>query len=826
MAQKLLLVFTFFIIAFVSQAQLRSIQGVIEDKQSDEPLPYASIVFKLSGRGALTDSVGKFFFPAGEWSLNDTLEINNVGYKKLDIPISYFKDSTFATIKIEVQASKTEVFVKSKYNRALWFWHQIMKKKPLHDKTRWNNFSYEIYNKLELDIENINQKKLSNNFITKPFDFAFNYIDSTSEQKPFLPVFLTETLSDFYQQKDPYRTREVIKGTITNGIDNESIMKQLGGTYQNVNIYDNFIPVFDKNFVGPFNENADNYYNFKLLDTQYLNKRRLVHFSFTPKRKGENTFDGDCWVNDTTFAIQKITLRPDGDANLNFITGLTIIQEFRLVRDSIWFLYKDKFVADISPIGKNKLAFKARKTATYKNVMLNDSSIVDELDKSKKPQDIVLLPNVDNLPDSFWQKNRHEPLNKDEQTVYTLLDTLEKNKTYIHYRSAITLLGTGMRDIGNFTIGPYYYWLSGDTLEGTRFRFDLSTNTDFSKHWHFHGYAAYGTRDERLKGETEFRYQFSHTLWSYVQLSYKNDIDFGQQYYGVISGDNAFATLFRKPNIPYKYQNLEEKKFDFYQETNNGFGFHFTASSKQYTPLLNLPGVQYFKAETGEPLNSFETNLGIRFAYNERTIEQNFTRSSLGSDDPIVEVNFTKGWSGVLKSAYNYSKVDLSVSDDRNISPYGSIYYNFYGGKIFGTLPYPFLELHPGSEVYYYNPYAFDLMNKYEYISDKYAGFNIEHHIGSGLFRLTPLTRKLKLRQFWTAKGVIGDISDANRQLNFVGNYPFHSLDGNWYIELGTGIDNIFKFFRVDFVWRVAPAPIPDENDKRFGVFGSFKLDF
>jgi hypothetical protein len=38
-------------------------------------------------------------------------------------------------------------------------------------------------------------------------------------------------------------------------------------------------------------------------------------------------------------------------------------------------------------------------------------------------------------------------------------------------------------------------------------------------------------------------------------------------------------------------------------------------------------------------------------------------------------------------------------------------------------------------------------MNRFEYVSDEYAGVNIEHIIGNGLFRLTSFTRKLKLRQ-------------------------------------------------------------------------------
>ena len=179
-----------------------------------------------------------------------------------------------------------------------------------------------------------------------------------------------------------------------------------------------------------------------------------------------------------------------------------------------------------------------------------------------------------------------------------------------------------------------------------------------------------------------------------------------------------------------------------------------------------------------------------------------------------------------MKSSYNYSKLNASVSDYLQVAPYGNIYYNVFAGKIFGTIPYTFLEVHPGNEIYYYNKYAFNMMNRFEYISDRYTGFNVEHNVGNGLFKFLPLTRKLKFRQFWSAKGVVGNLSAENKAFNFVGTQNFQSLNGKTYLELGTGVDNILKVLRVDFVWRVSPNPLPKEQNKRFGIFGSFRVAF
>ncbi len=817
---------TLLLCATYSEAQRKVVIGYIKDKQSDEPIPFASAMLKKSRIGVLTDSSGKFLLSAEVAALNDSLIISGIGYKVQSVWAGSLADSIRLEFRLVVLPVVNDVVVKSKYNRALWFWKRIMKYKPLHDKTRWDNYSYEIYNKLELDIENLNTKKLSNNALLKPLNFVFNYIDSTSEERPFLPAYLTETLSDYYFQKTPHKVREVIKATRTNGLDNESVIKQLGGLYQNINVYDNFIPVFNREFISPFNTNAPNYYNFKLLDTQYLSNRRLVHLKIIPKHKGDDVFEGDCWIHDTTFAVQKITLRPSVDANINFLSGLSLIQEFRLINDTTWFLYKDKFVADISPIGKKNLALKGRKTTTYKNVLLDTDSTISEVNKSKVPEKVELAANYDNSSDSFWQKRRHEELSKSEKSVYILLDTLEKNRTYLTYRNTITFLTTGTKDIGNIRLGPWYYWISGNPWEGTRLRFDLATNTDFDKHLHFQGYGAYGTSDQRFKGKLEAKYLFSRDPWCYLSASYKNDLDNGQVYYDQLASDNIFATLFRRAGVPFKFQSSVEKKLEFNQETNKNIGFVLSATSKQYESLKNLPSKADFFTSTGDPFNSFEASIKFKYAYAERTIEQNFIKYSLGSDKPIVELQYTRAFKNVLNSGYQYDKVNFSIANYQSVAPYGKIYYNLFAGKIYGAAPFNFLQVVPGNEQLYYNKYAFNLMNRFEFITDSYAGFNLEHKIGSGIFKYIPLTRKLKWRQLWNLKGVVGTLSEENKALNFVGTYPYKSLDGKLYTEVGTGIDNIFKIFRVDFVWRLWNGDTNTQKVDKFGVFGTARFTF
>ena len=140
-------------------------------------------------------------------------------------------------------------------------------------------------------------------------------------------------------------------------------------------------------------------------------------------------------------------------------------------------------------------------------------------------------------------------------------------------------------------------------------------------------------------------------------------------------------------------------------------------------------------------------------------------------------------------------------------------------------------ELRGGMDASEYKDYVL-IMLFIKYISDKYAGVNMEHNIGSGLFRFIPLTRKLKWRQFYTVKSLWGSLSDNNEALNYLtdinGNKisAFKKLNGKTFIEVGTGIDNIFKVFRIDFIWRLSPSTTYAGTQNKFGIFGSFQFQF
>ncbi|MFT3979089.1 MAG: DUF5686 family protein [Ferruginibacter sp.] len=812
------------LITSASSAQNKWISARVKDAHSEEPVVFASVLFKNTTVGKLTDSSGSFSFSMAKWPA-DSILITCVGYQPIAVAVDPSKDSIEIDILMQPGRFMEGAVVKATVNKGLFVWKKIVQHKPQNDRYRFSNFSYELYNKLELDIKNVNVNKVAK---FKPLrsvgELMKHNIDSSDGIK-YLPTYLTETLSDYYYQKKPLKRREVIKASNTNGINNESIVKYLGGMDQNINVYANYITVFNLQFVSPASDNGDLYYNYKVIDTQQINNQRYFHLVFAPRRAGTNTFEGDCWVHVGSFAIQKMNLRLGKMANVNYVDKLSLIQEFTLINDSTWFLSKDKFVADISPpIAKSIPGFIGRKTTTYRNVLVNDSSVTAELDKNKIQEEVITVENATNKNKEFWNSSRHEELTKTEAGILKMIDTLLNDPKFKRLTDRINFIATGYKDIGNVRIGQWYNWFTANSWEGFRMRFDISSNKKFDKRWWYHTYLAYGFGDQKLKGKAELFYLPNKHPRRYWYGSYTNDLDFGQTYYGEVTQDNIFALAIRKPNIPIKFIRIEEKRFEFFNEHRFGLSELLAVTHKNFDPLQNLPPRDSFPAQPGRKnLANFEVSLRLRFAYLEKFLENTFFRTSLGSPYPIGELYVAQGLAGVFKSNYSYTKVSGSISDYMKIPPFGSFSYQVYAGKTFGKLPYVLLDVAPGNELHYYNKYTFNMMNRYEFIHDRYAGINLEHNIGNGIFRLFP---KLKFRQLWTLKTLWGNLSEENKALNFNKGGAFQSLDGKTYLELGTGVDNILHVFRVDFVWRLLPTSIPDKQTKKFGIFGSFRLAF
>ncbi len=814
------------------------IKGIIKNKATGEPVPFATIFFPNSSIGTPADLDGNFTL-SYDTPPGDTIMVEALGFKGTKLFLNKTQNKQDLVIELKPGATLLkEVVIRPGEDPAIQLLKKIIRRKPYNDPARFATYSYESYNKLELDILRLSKEefeKLPVPYIRK-FSFIYDNLD-TSGKEPFLPFYLTETIADYYYEANPKKTKEYIKASQVKGINNQNITKSmttyLGNTYLVVNPYDNYVQFFNKQYVSPLNNAGPTFYKYKIRDTEDINGYKVFTLSFKPLREGENCFEGTIKIVDSIFALQYIAADVPKEANINWVKNASFYKEYSPVSDSVWFCTKENMTAEVLNTGDlvQLPAFIARRTNSYRNIKVNDTLVPRIVNSRLFKRDVVVADTAMQPDENFWIQNRHDTLNKNETAIYGMFDTLEKNPTYMKFKRLMRFLLMGTIRTGPIEFGPYWTVYDNTQIEGTRLQFTVGTTPKFSKSVYMYGYVARGFKDEKFK----FKYE---GLWlirkpfprQYIDFNYTHNLDKTVNYYDRVTFDNVLNVAIRKKGVPSKFVFADDIRFEHYKEYWSGFSHLFTLLRKTYDPYAPLPDTAIYTDVNGLPthvLTQSEVNVRLRYAYKERFLESNYYRVSLGSKYPIAEVRLSLGIKGFLKGGYNYKKIRVNVSDVVKIAPLGNLYFNVFAGKYFGTLPYNLLELHPGNENYYYSKYAFNMMNLYEFVSDQYAGFNIEHSIGGGIFHLIPLVKKLKFRQFWTAKGVIGSLSPANEALNLNKGFPFKTLANNPYIEVGTGVENILKLLRVDFVWRVTPKALPTEpRQKYFGIFGSVKLDF
>ena len=189
--------------------------------------------------------------------------------------------------------------------------------------------------------------------------------------------------------------------------------------------------------------------------------------------------------------------------------------------------------------------------------------------------------------------------------------------------------------------------------------------------------------------------------------------------------------------------------------TSDGRGFNYA--------YLTNPGNQ---TDIDTTITTTEVILKTRYAINEYVIDGEFNRASFGSKQPIIELQYTLGVNGVWGSDYNYHKLALSYRHYFFLNPVGWMSYRVRAGKVFGTVPFLLMEVHPGNEGYFVGREIFNMMTRYEFASDTYVAVFLEHHFDGFLLNKVPLIRKLDFRTYATFKGVMGSISNSNLEAN------------------------------------------------------------
>ncbi|MEZ4798563.1 MAG: DUF5686 family protein [Flavobacteriales bacterium] len=624
-------------------AQKTVVSGKVYDAETKEPILFSPVFFVGTKSGTLTDENGQYKIET--YYSSDSLKCTSVGYLPMSKKI---KQGTTMIVDFALNPAGQlqEIIIRPDEgpNPAIALVKNILKFKKINNREKLDAYEYEAYNKVEFDLNNITDE-FQKRKIFKPFEFVFDGVDTTSE-KAYLPVFMTESLSDFYFKRDPKLSKEVIKATKVSGVENESINQFLGDMYQNVNIYDNEIIAFNKSFTSPISAYCLGFYDYDLVDSAYIGNKWCYKLQFFPRRKSELLFFGEMWVNDSTYAVRSVEATIAEGANINWIKEFSVKQEYDEVEEEVWMLVKDELLIDFN-ISDKKMGVYGRKTATYKNFIIN---------KPRAPEfysgltDIVVNDDAADKDDAFWNEMRHIELSDKEVQIYHMVDTLKNLPQFKTVANIITLFVSGYKIKGNFEFGPYYTFYSFNPVEGNRVRFGGRTSNAFSKRLMLDGYLAYGFRDERFKYGGGFIYILNKNPRMAFGASAKRDMEQLGQADGAFREDNVLSSVFRR-NPANKLTDVTELTGYFEREWLYGLTNKLIFNHRVLKPAGDKYRYVKFEPQLTEQqqvsfLITTELTLYTRFAYKEKFVYGEFERVSLGTKYPALEVLYSVGLPG------------------------------------------------------------------------------------------------------------------------------------------------------------------------------------
>ncbi len=818
-------------LSFCAYAQsITDISGIVFDEQTNEPLEFVNVYFKGTSDGVTTDENG-YFSLKSEKSYNEII-ISYVGYNQQTLTIKAHQKQVL-TIKLKNElVNLDEVVVMSGENPAWAIIREAVKNKNENDKKALKAYEYKSYNRIELDIDNISTKLKKRKVIND----IWEGIDSTALEKnnngnAILPIFLSESISTFYVKNDPYARREEVEKSKISGltVEDGTMLSQLTGTaYQNYNFYQNWLTILDKEFISPIADGWRMFYDYDIVDTLYVGKHYCYELSVYPNRAQDPAFNGKIWITTNNFALKKVDLYLDKATNLNFIEGLKLAQELEQTDAGPWLPVSTNVLIDVSNLGKNTASFLAKFYTTTSDWKINDLK-----DNKFYANEVFVAEDFNIHKPEYWDQVRPLSLSPQQLKTYQVIDTLVEIPRVKSYVEFLKLATTGYWQRGKVDYGPYLFAYAYNNFEGNAIRLGFKTNEYLSQKITLRGYGGYGTQDEKWKYGITASYLFNRKPWTELKIHSSREVEqVGISSEELLDNNYIFyaATRWQTFRRPFY---LTDNSISFQSEPTKGLTQKLTFRHAFYDPqyafyYYSNPGVQDspLKRTVSSPTIKFST----RWARDEMFLQDGNERISMGTRrSPIIQFDYTYGFKDILDSDFELNKIQLEIKHKLRLGTFGESNYSVKGGYIFGQLPYLLLENHIGNESSFYTSGAFNTMNYFEFVSDEYASFQYTHYFQGLIMNKIPLMKKLKWRLLASANVLYGSLRQENidiiSPIDPEGNPTpgFNHLDPSLpYVELGYGIENIFKVLRVDGVHRITYRDNP--NAQKFVLKFSFQF--
>ncbi|MEL6562323.1 MAG: DUF5686 family protein [Bacteroidota bacterium] len=828
--KRYIFLLSFVLVITVANAQKINISGKVTEAATGTPIPFANVIVKGTTIGTTTDFDGFYSFSVDQGY--DSLEVRYIGYISRVKAIGSGSNQVVNFQLDEDVVNLGEVIIYAGENPAFEIIRNVVRNKKLNDKRKLDAYEYESYTKIEFDIDNLSEKFKSRKVVQKITQVLDSIEQIAGEDgKPILPIFISEAISRYYYKKNPtLRHENVIKTKVTGvGITDGTLTSQvIGSTFQEYNFYQNWLNIVSKEFISPIADGWRIYYDYDLTDSLYVGDDFCYRLDFFPRREQDLAFRGTMWITKDEYALKRIDAGVGKGANLNFIEKIKIQQDLVKTDAGPWLPEKSRVVVDVSQLTAKTAGFLAKFYVSAKDIIVNKP-----YDNKYYENPVTMEEDVRSYGDDYWDTYRHDTLTSTEVNVYKMIDSL-KNVPLVKTATDLSKFAfTGFYKAGKFELGHYATIFGNNDIEGVRLGGGLKTSIDFSKKLVLGGYVGYGLDDQVWKYQAFADIILNRKPWTTLHFERQEEIEQIWLLNENIGPSSFFYTFSRFGTLTQPFK-IRKNIVRFSKQVSTGIQQTIEFKNENFDPLFDF---QYFTSPTDAPgvtasrFDLTEISIDTRYAKDELFVINDNSRLSLGTTRyPAINLKYTYGFKGFLGSDFSYHKLGLRIQKSQKMGLVGVSNFNINGGYIFSELPYPLLFNHLGNETPVYVGFTYNLMDFFEFSSDRFAELKYRHQFEGFLLNRIPLFKKLKWRATGTANILFGGMSERNLRLvpeitneDGTTSLPFRTLEsGKPYIELGYGIENILKVIRIDAFHRLTYTDRPGVNN--FGVKFSLQL--
>jgi hypothetical protein len=781
----------FFLIPMGNLLHAQAVSGTITD-ESGQPVPFANIYVKGTSRGTATNIEGNYNFKLTRGAY--VLVFQHVGYKTVEEPFQINSENLQINVTLKSDTYQLdEVVVTSDGEDPAYavIREAIKKRKDYLEEVR--RFRTEVYVKGLQRLDKVPEKLLGMNLA----------IDTGI-------VYLSESISDLsYAYPDQFK-EEVISSKVSG---DPRAFTWNEAYRMTVSFYENLIEVeeiSERGYVSPIARNALLFYEYKLEGTFVENDRLINKIKVIPRRENDPVFQGYIYIVEDEWRIHSTDLMLTRSHQLEFIDSLRVQQVYAPLPEGPWMILSQTFKFQFRVFG---FAGSGQYFAVY-----DDYKIEPDFERKYFTNALItVLPGSNEREDSYWENIRPIPLTSEEINDYSLKDSIRVVRESQPYLDSIDQV-RNQPSPGNLFVTGYTYrnsfrkWELGlnpgigmvgfNTVEG----WVLSPSLRFTKRYEDQRYFyidpdfRYGFSNNRFNTQVELFYYFNRKNYGNARITAGRYVNQLNEQGAIPPLVNTLETLLRENN----FIKLFEKTFVRYKqqtEVINGLMVNGAIEWAERRPLFNTTDYRWVNREgvtysPNDPTNAeigntqfgthqaffLEFDFRIRFA--QKYLDRPDRKYAYDSKYPSIHLGVKKAFS-ILNADVDYTFLSVRTYDDYNFGLVGSFAFQVMGGGFVQKDSLTFIDFHHffGNRSLYanYRLGNFQLLDFYEFSTRKgFITANIEHSFNGFIFNKIPLLRKTKIQSVFTT------------------NYAFTQTLGH-YVELGYGIEHIFKFLRVDW---------------------------